>query len=351
MKADGEAKTVVAMYESSIEEQEEQALRQKVAVAPVEHSSRDAKRLLHAIVRSRTGFALQKMLAIDTIALEGAPGSAFTLIAADRPQTGHRCRTATWVPSRSSMDAAAVRWARTARFTTRWNGSPPCPKYFDLGRARVRWHYCGSDAAELVVFSGASHVLLRGDLTAGDGWQERSFDRIDGPPEPLRTVAQSQFGTGKQRILGVRMLAANGEDVTRVRHGDPLTLRLHVAVYEAGLRQTTFVSGFTRLNTPYAVNIINHRLDMPQDVNEYALDVRPPSVQLGSGTWYLRVGLGEAACSSVPRSSTSPWIPVGITTCARASSSKSSRRVISTPPDASWCIRLRLPSHQSRSPR
>jgi len=137
-------------------------------------------------------------------------------------------------------------------------------------------------------------VLLRGDLTSGRGWQDRSFDRSDGPPEQLRTVAQSQYGTGKMRILDVRLLDAAGQDVTRVRHGDPLTLRLRVAVNEAGLRQVTFVSGFTRLNTPYGVNIVNHHLDIPENVDEYALEVRLASVQLGSGTWYVRVGLAEA---------------------------------------------------------
>src|SRR5262249_12000096 len=79
VKADGDAKSVVAMYENSIKEQEEQALRQRLAASLSVHSQNDVKRLLHIIVRSRTGFALQKPLAIDRIVLEAANGTVSEL--------------------------------------------------------------------------------------------------------------------------------------------------------------------------------------------------------------------------------------------------------------------------------
>src|SRR5207244_1316637 len=49
-----------------------------------------------------------------------------------------------------------------------------------------------------------------------------------------------------------------------------------------------------------AVNVINHHLDLPPDGDECLLDVHLASVQLGSGTWYVRVGLAKAGLFEGP---------------------------------------------------
>src|SRR2546422_1067502 len=66
IKFDGPGKDAVAMYESSIKEQEEQWLRQNNAAA-LRQSQTDHKMpdpIVHVIVRSRTGFALNRPLAL-----------------------------------------------------------------------------------------------------------------------------------------------------------------------------------------------------------------------------------------------------------------------------------------------
>ena len=57
-------------------------------------------------------------------------------------------------------------------------------------------------------------------------------------------------------------------------------------------REVTFVLAFTRHGTSFAVNVVEHHLLLP--TAQTVVDITLPSVQLGSGAWFLRVGVGEA---------------------------------------------------------
>jgi Wzt C-terminal domain len=106
-------------------------------------------------------------------------------------------------------------------------------------------------------------------------------------------LVQTEFGSGLVRILQTRLLDAAGEDVDAVKHGDPLVIRFDLEVNRADIRDVSFVLGFTRHGTSFAVNVVNHTLSLPTSGGA-VVEVRLPAVRLGSGTWFLRVGIAEA---------------------------------------------------------
>jgi len=302
VKFDGDAKTAVAMYESSIKEQEEHSLRQRTTTVLTDKTDVESPRLLHVLIRSRTGFALPKPLAIESIALTGADGTTSLMKAAEASAGWYLVPEGNIGPE-EIVDGRRCRVLQThgsIYHKAEWVVSLPAG--FSPVSARVVWNYSGADPVELAVFADVRRVLVVGELGSASRWQERAFGASPTAAEELSTPAQTEYGTGIVRIVGVRMLDAAGEDTTQVKHGDALTLRVHVRINtaEPRLRQITFVLGITRLNTPYAVNVINHHLDLPPDGDECLLDVHLASVQLGSGTWYVRVGLAKAGLFERP---------------------------------------------------
>ena len=302
IKFDGEARTAVAMYEASIKEQEERALRQRTAAGVSEKADVETTRPMHVLIRSRTGFALPKPLAIESISLVGVDGAASTLIAADASTDWHLLPEGS-VGREEIVDGRRCRVLQThGSIYHKAEWVIALPSAFTPIAAGVSWNYTGAEPAELAVFSHARHVLVRGELSAGSGWQARTFQATTAGREELSTPAQTEYGTGTVRIVGVQMLDAAGQETTRVKHGDPLTLRVHLHMHGERLapRQITFVLGITRQNTPYAVNVVNHHLDLPATGDDCVLDVRLATVELGSGTWYVRVGVAEAGLFERP---------------------------------------------------
>jgi ABC-type polysaccharide/polyol phosphate transport system ATPase subunit len=302
VKFDGDARTAVAMYESSIKEQEERALRQRTAAGLTDKAAIEARQLLHVLIRSRTGFALPKPLAIESISLLGADGGTSTMTASTDASSGWHLLPQGSLGAEEIVEGRRCRVLRThgsiyhkAEWVVTMSGA------FTPVGVRIGWHYTGAEPAELAVFANAGHVLVSGELTAGRGWQERRFD-ASATFDELGIPAQVEYGTGIVRILRVQMFDATGQETARVKHGDPLTVRVHLQAHgeRLPLRQITFVLGITRQNTPYAVNVVNHHLDLPAHGDECLLDVRLASVQLGSGTWYVRVGLAEAGLFERP---------------------------------------------------
>jgi len=95
------------------------------------------------------------------------------------------------------------------------------------------------------------------------------------------------------RITETRLINSKGFDVTSVAHGAPLTVRVLLSVSGPAVgAEATFVLAFTRHGTSFAVNVVEHHLFLPAPTT--VVDVTLPAVRLGSGVWFLRVGVGEA---------------------------------------------------------
>src|SRR4051812_550785 len=76
VKFDGDGKAAISFYESSVKEQEEQRLRQQnlATLAPAVSDE-----IVHVLVRSRSGFALESPLALGTIEITMDDGRVSTL--------------------------------------------------------------------------------------------------------------------------------------------------------------------------------------------------------------------------------------------------------------------------------
>jgi lipopolysaccharide transport system ATP-binding protein len=291
---DGDGHTAIALYESSIKEQEERMLRQRTAAALSEGPRATEQQLVHVLLRSRNGFALRKPLAIDEIVLTGADGMIRTLVVAHGSPEWHLVPEGNLGPEEivDGRRCRAIQTHGSIYHKAEWLVSLPAG--VSVVAARVRWHYAGPDAVEFAVFSNTRDVRIRGDLTKAAGWQEQQF-AAGGAAQELKPVAQTEYGTATVRVASVQLIDRTGSETSQVRHGDPLTVRVRLSINgNVAGRQITFVLGLTRQNTPYAVNIVDHHLHLPAIENECVLDVQLRAVQLGSGTWYLRVGIGEA---------------------------------------------------------
>jgi lipopolysaccharide transport system ATP-binding protein len=290
LKFDGDGKAAISLYESSVKDQEEHYLRQRntAALAPA-----DAERMVHVLVRSRTGFAPDRSLALGTIELQLNQGGTSRLAVADgapgwtlapegnlgRPEVvaGERCR--------------ALRDTGSIYHKAEWSVSLP-PQSFVTG-LQVRYHYEGSDPIDVRVFTPDRKLVVAGELTPAGRWAESTFDRNAGPTKDLEVPRQTDYGTGVVRITHVEFLGRDGEPVSEVRHGDPFTVRISLRVApELPSREVTFFLGFARHESPYSAYVYEPSISLPP-TEQCVIDVRIDPVLLGSGRWYVNMGVGE----------------------------------------------------------
>jgi ABC-type polysaccharide/polyol phosphate transport system ATPase subunit len=286
---DGDGKSAISLYESSVKEQEEHYLRQR-HVASL--ATPEGDKVVHVLVRSRTGFALPSPLAIGLIELvledgrtstlrvsEGAPG--WTLLpegnlGPSQTIAGEPCRVLR--PIGSIYHKAE--WVVTL---------PPDAR---IAGARVRFRYDGDEPVDIRVFNPNRQLVLGGELTTARQWQESRFDRVS-PGRELEVVKQTNYGTGLVQIVGVQFLDSTGRDVVEIRHGVPFTLRARLRVRpDLRDRDVALILGFARHESPYSAYVYEPRLTLPPG-DECVVEVRLESVQLGSGQWYVNIGIGE----------------------------------------------------------
>jgi ABC-type polysaccharide/polyol phosphate transport system ATPase subunit len=299
---DGEGRPAIAMYEGSIKAQEEQRLRHANAARLAADGTAPAgdRGRVHVAVRSRTGFALAEPLALESIALTGADGSVTTLAVADGAPGWH-------LLPESSLGTAETVGGRPSR-VLRSTGSifhkaewlVTLPAAAQINRARVRWHYQGSDLVDLLVFTPDRTVQIAGELGPADGWQEQTLERAGGPGTPLGPQQQTDYGTGAVRIMSVQFLDALGRDVVQARHGDPLTIRLRVSIDRALTdRHVTVIVGFRRQGAAYNGCIYERDRLLP-DADACTIDLTLDPMRFGSGQWFVSVGIGKAGLYERP---------------------------------------------------
>jgi hypothetical protein len=283
VRHDGAANTAVAMYETSVKDQEEQARRRR-SEKVVSDAAPPSAVALSVIVRSRTGFALGGPLALGLIELVGADGSVERLdVSASSAPRWHLLPEGNLGPAEMTRGRASrvLRNFGSIYHKAEWIVTLPNPA-FELTGARVQWYYDGEDEAEFLVVKGNRELLIKGTLAGGRLWQESTFDSQVGARlgEPIQT----EYGNAIVRISNTELLDAAGFEVASVKHGDPITIRLSLDVR---------VPPFTRHGTSFAVNVVEHYLALPAS-SRAIVDVTLPAVRLGSGKWFLRVGLGRA---------------------------------------------------------
>lgn len=300
VKFDGDARSAVAMYESSVKEQEERALRQRAAATVSQQASGEPWRAWHALVRTRTGFALSAPLAIESLALVGTNGATHTLSTVAPSGGWNEVAEGVLGPAQivEGRHCRVLRTHGSIYHKAEWVIG--LPGDFVPASARVAWNHQGQDPVELAVFADAHDVRILAELAAGAGWQERTFAASDTGGE-LQTPAQTDYGTGNVRVASVQMLDAAGEATTTVTHGDPLTFRIGLEIRaNLPVREITLVVGMSRLNTPYVAHVVNHALQLPDSAGDCLIDVHLHEVKLGSGTWYVRVNVAEPGLFTRP---------------------------------------------------
>jgi ABC-type polysaccharide/polyol phosphate transport system ATPase subunit len=290
VKFDGDGKAAISLYESSVKDQEEQTLRQRNAatLAPSAGAS-----VVHILFRSQTGFAPDRPVALGAIELlldgakrsvlqvaGGAPG--WTLSPEGNlgePETvlGQPCRV--------------LRTTGSIYHKAEW--SVVVPPHSTVRGLQVRYAYDGSDVIDVRVFSTDRRLLVAGNLAASRQWTDATWTGNAVGTRELDVPKQTDYGTGAVLITGVRFVDRDGHEVVEVRHGDPFTVRIALRMTPLLVdRNVTFVLGFARHESPYSAYVYEPHMALPAG-DECVVEVRLDSVQLGSGQWYVNMGVGE----------------------------------------------------------
>jgi lipopolysaccharide transport system ATP-binding protein len=290
VRFDGDGKAAISLYESSVKDQEEHYLRQRnvTAMAPA-----DSERIVHVLIRSRTGFSPDRPLALGAIELRlndgqtstldvaaGAPG--WTLVPEGnlgRPEVvdGERCRV--------------LRDTGSIYHKAEW--IVPLPPLTAVTGVRVRYRYEGTDPIDIRIFTPDRKLAVSGELPPAGRWSESTFESGAGDTRDLEVLRQTDYGTGVVRITHIEFLGRDGKEVPEVRHGDPFNVRIRVRVSpEIPSHEVTFFLGFARHESPYSAYVYEPRILLPP-TEECVIDVRLDSLLLGSGRWYVNMGIGE----------------------------------------------------------
>lgn len=309
---EGDGKEAVARYESSVKEQEEQALRQRKvasfrsapeptpsppstdlagpAILPPGESASETT--VHVIFRSRTGFVLSHPLGLSEIDLTSADGRSLTLKVADGAERWY-------LMEESNLGEVEVVGGRRSRplgtfgsiyHKTEW--AVRLPPGFDVKGLRALCHYQGDDPIDIRVIRTDRTVLVRGELEAAPGWQEVTLAATDVGHTESDVVKQVDYGSGAIRITSVEFLDATGQPVSQVAYGEALTVRVHCRRTGAAAESAvTFFVGFARQGFTHQAYIYDERLRIPTSA-EFTIDSRLDEVRLGSGIWFVNVGLG-----------------------------------------------------------
>jgi len=253
----------------------------------------DEQRIVHVLIRSRTGFAPDGPVALGTIKLElndgktlampvaeGAPG--WTLV----PEGNlGRTETVAGQPCRVLRDTGSI------YHKAEWIVS--LPQHATVVGVRVRYQYDGADPIDVRVFTPDRKLIAAGALKATRQWADATFDRNASASRELEVLKQTDYGTGVVRITTVEFIGRDGDEVVEVRHGDPFTVRIGLHIEpELTNRDVTFFLGFARHESPYSAYVYEPRLSLPAAA-QCVIDVRIDSLLLGSGQWYVNMGVGE----------------------------------------------------------
>jgi lipopolysaccharide transport system ATP-binding protein len=291
IRFDGDGKGAIALYETSVKEQEEQSLRQQNAASL---RAERADPIVHIVMRSQTGFALSRPLALSTLEISDSAGGSLLLNVADGDPRWHLVAESNLGDPElvEGVRARSLRTFGSIYHKAEW--TVQLPDGFVIERVRVRWRYQGDDPIELRVISTRQDVIVRGELAPGDRWQEEVFGRAQAGRREANLLKQVDYGTGAVRITGVEFLDRDGQSITQVKHGDSLTIRIRCRSFMTVRENAvTFCIAFARQGSAYQLYIYDPHLAIP-GTDEFVIDSHVDDVRLGSGVWYVNLGIGAA---------------------------------------------------------
>jgi homopolymeric O-antigen transport system ATP-binding protein len=290
IRFDGDGKSAISLYEASIKEQEEQRLRAKGQRAIPDAA---APQIVHVLVRSRTGFALTRPLALGLLSIATDDGRTMTLQVAEGAAGWHLLPESSLGAAETvaGLPARVLRPTGSIYHKAEWMVTVPEGR--TVMSARVRWLYSGADVVDFRIFTPNRQLSIAGELPAGDGWQDAVFTSTGRTDQSLDLQKQIDYGTGRVRITGVQFFDDRGREVVQVRYGDSLTVRVRAVVApQLTDRRVTFVLVLWRQGS--ACLAVAHRPGMRlPDGDDCVIDVRFDPLTLGSGLWYVNVGIGE----------------------------------------------------------
>ena len=176
------------------------------------------------------------------------------------------------------------------------------PSNSTIRAVRARWSYQGSEPIDIRVFTRQRQLIASGTLSAGDGWTDGEFAASRRASGELDHLQQSDYGTGAFRITGVQFLDTQGEQIATITHGGGVIVRIHLECSASTAeREITFVLGFARHGSAYSVYVYNGALSLTAG-RSWTIDVKLDPLRLGSGQWYVNVGVGKANLLDHPSS-------------------------------------------------
>jgi hypothetical protein len=168
------------------------------------------------------------------------------------------------------------------------------PAGFAAESLRLQAHYQGEDPVDVRVMLTDRRVLVRGEVRPASGWQEIEIHRASAEHDESDVLKQVDYGTGAIRIMGIEFLDADGRNVAQISYGAPMTVRIRChAVAPVPDQAVTFCVGFARQGFTHQAYIYDANLAIPE-VGEFVIDSVLDEVRLGSGLWYVNVGIGAA---------------------------------------------------------
>jgi lipopolysaccharide transport system ATP-binding protein len=309
---EGDGKDAISRYESSIKEQEEQALRQRnaanlrqVGIAALPEAAAPAAAgiagsralaasptLVHVHIRSRNGFALTKPLSLSSIELVGANGRSLRLAVAEGSSEWH-------LVAESNLGGPETVHGRRCRSLQTFGSiyhkaewMVPLPPGFDLRALRLQSHYRGDDLVDARVMLTDRTVLIRGEIPSSREWQDVAFDATEVGHQDVDVLKQVDYGTGAIRVTSIEFVDGDGQVAPQAVFGEPLTVRIHCRAADAAPGQAiTFCIGFARQGFAHQAYVYEPHLPIPQS-EAFVIESRLDEVRLGSGIWYVNVGIG-----------------------------------------------------------
>ena len=287
---DGDGKAAISLYESSVKDQEEQALRQHnvATLAP----GGDAQSIVHVLIRSRTGFALERPAALGRIDLRLEGGSRMTLPVAQGAPGWTLVAEGNLGRSEIVDDEPCRVLRTTGSIYHKAEWIVALPEQAAIDQVDVHYRYEGIEPLDLRVFTSDRRLLVAGELKSAPVWAVATVGRGEHGSE-LEVLQQTNYGTGAVRIVRVEFIDRHGRDVVEVRSGEPFSVRAHLLVQpELAGRDVAMILGFARHESPYSGYVYEPRLSLPASAT-CVVDIRIGSIQLGSGQWYVSLGFGE----------------------------------------------------------
>lgn len=293
VQRDGNGRDTVGAYEASIKSQEEERLRRRhtLALDGTRHLTG-----LRVMVRSRSGFALDRPLALSRLSLRYSNATTVTLDVA----TGHP----SWVLlPEGNLGAPAPVAGRNCRQLSPYGSiyhkaewTVAIPEASGFSTFEVDWLYEGSAAAELLVTGDDGTVLVKAELGAAEGWQTASLP-VDVAGSRAEAGEGGHYGSGGIRMVSVRWRGYNGTDTAEIPHGGRVTAEIDYRVVDPSVsRDITLIVVFNRAGSTASGYVARQQLTLPGSAGRLSVTMDP--VLLGSGTWLATIAIGKAALFS-----------------------------------------------------